>query len=1059
MELVRSNRTEVLADALASAVRAEPLSPFARETIVVQSLGMERWLTLALSERLGIWSHPWFPFPRAIIERALEDLGVGPSEAAKRYELGYLKWTIAQLLVESTPAELQSYLGNSHDGDRVLRFAASVARVFDRYVVYRPDLLKSWLENEDGDWQAVLWRQTVERIGPHDLSVRIERALSSIEDAPTAKQLSFGRLHLFSLETMPPLFLRFFSELSKLVPTTLYLLEPTSEYSGEVDRVRLSVPTGDATPDGHPFLASVGRLSRDFQQLLLDFDHSVRCRHDRFEAPSRTDLLGSLQADILELRPPPRRANRANIQPLDESISIHACTGPMREVQVLHDLVRGALEADPQLEPEDIIVMTPDLETYAPVFRAVFGQDEPNGVPYEVHDRKTRKDASFYDDFLAVLEVLDSRFSVLDLVRLMDARSMREDFRFVPEERARLTDLLEAAGVRWGIDAEHRAQLEFPAEPLHTWRAGLGRLFLGFASMPQAVEPFEGLLPRGAPSLGDAELVARLSRLCEVLFDAQARTRQPLDVAAWVTEIEWLISRLFAEDDEAGPAAQQLREALQHLQELAESGGYAGAISLKAVRRELAKLLLERTPAAGFLRKGITLTELIPLRSVPFKVVCLLGMSEDAFPRSDDRPSFDRTRKSHRPGDRNKRHDDRHSFLQALLCARDRVIATYSAPSTTLRPQTNPSPVLWELRETVNRYYQGTSGEPLLEPTVHPLHAFDQRYFVGDELPRSFSRRDLQIARTVTGPSSERPAIDLRVEAQSAESVATSLSVNELTSWLWNPMRAFIDRVLQARFDASALYEPSGALTKLGPLEAAKVGNKALRAGLRGRALGDYLEAAPEFPDGSWGRLQRERLAHEINAVHAARQRLEDGQTLRSARLVADVGGVRLEGRLEGLGTHRRVVPRFTRTERKAELAAWVEHLLMHAATESGPPRETHLVLRGTETRASLVSFRPVDEPVPLLEVLIDLHRTCRASPLPLLERSSLVFAQELGKRGRAGALKAARKTLRDRRAWDPRLSYVLGPDDPFEDSSWVDAFEAAAVTLYQPLLDHRSGP
>ena len=640
MELIRSNRTENLADALASRVRDAPIGPFEQEAVVVQSRGMERWLTLALAERLGIWANPSFPFPRAVIEKLLDDVSLGRSEEARAYDPNRLKWTIAELLRESAPADLQTYLSDRSDADRVLRLATSVSHAFDRYVVSRSDVLGQWAQGAEGNWQAELWRGVVSRLGPHDLASRIGKALPLLR-ATEANNIGIKRLHLFSLETLPPLFLEFFSVFSQTVPTVLYLLEPSSEYVSDIGATpQLSLPMGDTLGDGHPLLTSLGRLARDFQQLLLDVDEAVHHEADLFEGPARGSLLNSLQADILEFRSPPEDGMRETVEGSDQSISIHSCSGPMREVQVLHDLVRGALEDDPSLRPEDVVVMTPDLDTYAPVFRAVFGQDDEHRIPYEVHDRKTRDDSSFYDDLLSVLEVVDSRFSVLDMVRLMDAGSLRDEFRFTPEERSRLTELLEAAGVRWGIDAEHREQLDFPAEPLHTWRAGLGRLFLGFASMPSSVEVFEGLLPRGALSLGDAELVSRLSRLCEVLFDFHARTRHPLEIDAWVSGLSDLAALLFPEDDESGPGVRTLRSTLEELRELAGPSRYGGTILLKTLRRELGALLMDSTPAVGFLRRGVTLTELVPLRSVPFRVVCLVGMSEDAFPRADDRPEL-----------------------------------------------------------------------------------------------------------------------------------------------------------------------------------------------------------------------------------------------------------------------------------------------------------------------------------------------------------------------------------------------------------------------------------
>ena len=1052
MELIRSNRTENLADALASLIREKPLGPFEKEPIVVQSRGMERWLTLALAERLGIWSNPSFPFPRAVIEQVLDGLSLGASEEARAYEPDRLKWTIAALLRESAPAKLKAYLGDPSDADRVLRLATSVSAAFDDYVVYRPQVLARWDKGKDHDWQADLWRRVVERLGPHDLASRITQAVTALGAGHATDGIGFKRLHLFSLETLPPLFLELFSAVSRSIPTTFYLLEPSSEYLSDLGTTpQLSVGLDDTPGDGHQLFSTLGRLARDFQQLLLAVDHTVHHEADLFQAPDRTNLLSSLQADILEFRSSPEDGERQTIEASEGSISLHACTGPMREAQVLHDLIRAALEDDQTLRPEDIVVMTPDLEAYAPAFRAVFGQDEQRRIPYEVHDRKTRDDAPFYDDFLAVLEVLESRFSVLDLLRLMDAVSLRQEFRFTQDERARLAELLAAAGVRWGIDADHRRELEFPPEPLHTWRAGLGRLFLGFASAPDATHVFEGSLPRGAPSLGDAELVARLAQLCEFLFDFQRRTRKALHVDAWVREVQRLSSSLFAEDDERSAGVRILRSTLDELGALASLGGYRGAITVKTLRRELEAMLIQKASAVGFLRRGVTLTELVPLRSVPFRVVCLVGMSEDAFPRPDKRPSFDIMVSDHEPGDRNKRDDDRHSFLQAILCARDRLIITYSAPATTSKIATNPSPVVWELREAARRYYALPSDEPVLEPTAHPLHPFDPRYFEVGELPQGASQRYLEIARALEKPSVEPVRVELRAVTETEEE---SLSVTELSAWLWNPISAFIEKVLRARFGVPALYEPASALTELGRFEAAVIGNEVLEAGLRDEALEAYLRAAPEFPDGTWGSLERQRIGREIRIINARKALLEPGQRTNSELVAAKVEGLTLEGRLDGLYPEQRILKRFTNPGKRTELTVWIEHLLMQTAEEL--PRTTHLVLRGTETRASLVSFGPVVDARARLAVLIDLYRRSREAPLPLLEKPSRVFAEKLGQTDSDKAFAAAKNELNHQRKWDRYLNYVFGPDDPFDEQAWRDAFEAAAIRLYEPLFQHR---
>ncbi|MEM7137574.1 MAG: exodeoxyribonuclease V subunit gamma [Myxococcota bacterium] len=1054
MRVVRSNRTEVLADALGDRVRETPLGPFAEETIVVQSRGMERWLTLQLAERLGVWANPSFPFPRTAIERVLEDLSEGASPETKAYDPERLKWTLARILDEDPPAELEAYLGQSAQSDRSLNLAQTLASVFDRYIVYRPRMLQGWGRGRGAHWQATLWRRLQERLGPNDLASRIERALPLLR-RPESSSIRFERLHLFSLETLPPAFIRFFGALSTVVPTDLYLLTPTTEYLSDLDdRGQLSLGIESGLPEGHPLLTSLGSLSRDFQDMLLDEGANLETEQDAFSKTDRTTLLRALQSDIVEFRGRPAPSDRTPIDARDDSISVHACASPMREVMVLHDVVREALERDETLSPEDIVVMTPDLETHAPAFRAVFGEGSDHPIPFEVHDRRTRDDSGFYDDFLAVMEVLESRFSVLDIVRLMDAQSWRRDFRFTPEERTRLTELLEMTGIRWGIDAAHRDRLGFPSEGLHTWRAGLGRLFLGFTSTPGTADVFAGLLPRGDLDLGDAELVARLSHLCGVLFDFCERWPTHAPVTSWTTALGELSTALFAEEDDQSGAVRTLRGALETIGEMARKSGHETQVALGTVRRELAAALVRQTPAAGFLRRGVTLSELVPLRSIPFRMICLLGMNEDAFPRGDDRPSFDLTRDEHAIGDRNKRQDDRHSFLQTILCARDRLAITFSAPRTSSQTTASPAPPVSELLESVAEYAARTGAEVPLEARTHPLHAFDSSYFDGTGPLSSFSTRYLGVAEQMQRPSEQPPPRVLRAEAQQEQTEPTRVSIAELAQWIWHPARAFIQQQLGTRFEQSALYEPTGSLTELGKLESFRVGNEALDRDLQGARLTAFLDAAPEFPDGSWGEADKATLAREVDALGRAHPHFAEAG---SATVHARLGDVVLEGHLDGLIGDTRVKRRFNRKETKTELTTWLEHLLMQVADHPGLPSTTELFLRSSMVDADHVTLAPVDNAASLLALLLDLHRASRQAPAALLNRPSWTFATLVVNGKVDGALERAADLQRKEQRWDRYATFAWGPAGPFADHAWAKAFEETTLAVYRPLLAHRT--
>jgi exonuclease V gamma subunit len=268
-------------------------------------------------------------------------------------------------------------------------------------------------------------------------------------------------------------------------------------------------------------------------------------------------------------------------------------------------------------------------------------------------------------------------------------------------------------------------------------------------------------------------------------------------------------------------------------------------------------------------------------------------------------------------------------------------------------------------------------------------------------------------------------------------------------------MSTFVERVLRARFEAPQLYEPSQALTAIGRREAALLGNAALRVGLRDGALNAYLDAAPEFPDGNWGALERRRLASELRVVDARGDALGTGQEIRSIHVSAKLNDLLLEGRIDGMDGSQRVLKRFTKAGRRTELTIWIEHLLMQTSGEL--PNTTHLVLRGTETRAETVSLGPVADPHAELSNLVALYLRSRERPLPLLGEASWIFMETRNSSGSAKAFSEAAKLLSSQRAWNPSLDYAIGAEDPFCDSNWCEAFEQAAAAVYEPLLRHRT--
>ncbi|MCZ6806487.1 MAG: hypothetical protein O7F08_06010, partial [Deltaproteobacteria bacterium] len=313
--------------------------------------------------------------------------------------------------------------------------------------------------------------------------------------------------------------------------------------------------------------------------------------------------------------------------------------------------------------------------------------------------------------------------------------------------------------------------------------------------------------------------------------------------------------------------------------------------------------------------------------------------------------------------------------------------------------------------------------------------------------------RHLRVAQVMARPAIEPEPVELRAEPDIGESL---LSIRELAQWIWHPTREFIQKRLRTRFDDSTLYEPTRALTELDNLGAFRVGNEALEGWLQGEDLRVFLRAAPEFPDGSWGEMDQEVLAHEIEVLLARREASGKRGEERARVVRVDLGGITLEGRLDGLYADRRVKHRFNRTETKTELTTWLEHLLMQAADDPDLPRTTELILRATDRHADAVCFAPVDEPRKLLEALVKLYDASQTNPVPLLNRPSWVFTDNVVRDKAQQALGKAKKKQQDQK-WDRYARFAWGKAGPFANEAWAEGFGPTSLSVYEPLFRHRS--
>ena len=1085
MYIHRSNRSELLVDALAEVID-KPLASWTEpETIVVQGRGMERWLAMRLAERQGVYAHARFPFPRAFLDEAVRRVqSPGSTTEESVFVLDRLKWavltTLPDLLDRTEFNRLQRYV-TGEAPRRQLHLADRIANCLDRYVVYRPELITRWEEGTEGDhpsdhatWQSVLWRELIRRYGHEHLVSRIGSMVEQLQRDPSLASSLPSRVCLFGVNSLPPLYVEAFQALGSLVEMHLFTLNPSPEWYGDLSS-RQPVPSppaigSDSTvDDSHPLIGSLGRMSRDFLNLVAERVDDIT-QGDRFEAPEPSSLLAELQRDLFFLRRPGHRQVA-----LDSSISIHACHGPMREVEVLRDQLLGCLDDLPTLEPEDICVLSPDIETYAPYVNAVFGADDR--LPYRIADRTRRRSGVVTDGFFQVLETVQGRAGTSELLDLLHLDPVRARFGIAQKDLAEVERLLSEVQIRWGIDAEHRKTEGHASTEENTWRLGLDRLLLGYAMATDT--PFGGALPKESADHAQAELVGALSEFAESLFALRRLLLQPRPPEDWFAMLERVRTKMFRETPADSAQHEELQRAFRNIADCAKSAGYSSDLPVACIQDRLEAILGYERSIAPFLTGGITFCQMVPMRSIPFRVIALIGMNYEVFPRKDRAPAFDLLAESPRRGDRTVRDEDRGVFLEAILSARDRLLVTHVGQGLQDNAPIPPSVVVSELLDSLRPALTTEDAEALI--VRHPLQPFSPRYFRSANGRRLFSYDETSAGGASQLVRDSRPApifVDRALPPDDADGFPFEVTIDELETFFRNPSRAYVRRLGFQLGQDDRTVDDRQPLT-VDFLEKWKLGTELLEQQLKTEGWDEspYQRAhlSGRLPPGQLGTYAFRQIEPLVQGLVKRAAPLLEGGAVAPVQVALAVEGFRIVGTLSDVQRGGPAYAQYARAGDTRDLVIWIRHLIWNVVTSSPEARESAFVAR-TTNGVGTFRFSPVSDPETALLSLLTLFRAGLRRPLPFFRHASRAYADrwveteddalssraaraKFGSFERVTSTDAAPRTDSDdpyvRRLFQSGDPLAREPHDP-EPSGWLP-FREAARTVYAPMLSHLS--
>lgn len=849
-----SNQLEKQKEILSSLFKSlPPEDPFQQDIILVQSPGMAQWLQIELAKETGISANLKFPMPASFIWQ-LYAQNLPATVLENPFDKDSMTWRLMRLiptfLEKESFSPLRNYLASSPHSEqyKLYQLSSKIADLFDQYLVYRSEWIFAWEKGKDEQitaqiqkqqpnlndtlfeqiqgntkWQGELWRALVVDV-KSDVGDATHRAalhnqfLALLADKNAPKKLP-SRIFIFGIPALPTAYLNILQAMSSEVDIHLFFNNPCQEYWGDISDLRLDYLRSrkryqfnkqdenqplfsedqlsqlenaqfDVTYQkenlqvGNPLLAAWGKMGRDFLYTLVrDEEHIPTYPVNAYQKIESNSLLGQLQSQILHLENKP-----LNIAENNRTLTLHSCHSAMREVEVLHDYLLDLFNQDPNLTPKDVVVMVADINQYTPYIQAVFGQkngDAPQ-IPFSLSDNKLSESDVLVSSYLTLLRLKESNFSAEDVLALLDIPAMRERFNISLADLPLVREWVADSGIRFGLQ-KNQDGINF-----NSWQSGLERMMLGYA-MREEHGIWQDSLGLNSSYGLKGELAGNLSHFFTALSALHETLQQAHSIEKWQEILTALLSDFFVQNEDTGDTIFYIQEKINELAEHLKTLHFAEELQADVITDVITMKLEDAPNSLKFLAGKVNFCTLLPMRSVPFKVVCLLGMNDADYPRTQTPNSFDLMQYHHQKGDRVRRDDDRYLFLEALLAARDYCYISYVGRSITDNQPKEPSVLVSQLVDYIN---QGQS-ENTLTVIEHPMTAFSPDNFkYNEKFTRSFATKWLPIARFDASSNNSEFAVTMTENPEKIEEI----ELDRLVSFVENPVKFFFEKQLGVYF-------------------------------------------------------------------------------------------------------------------------------------------------------------------------------------------------------------------------------------------------------------------
>lgn len=1015
-----SNRIESLAERLVEVSRERPLQGLLeQETVMTLNPEMARWLRFNIAQELGV-SFGWdFPFPGNFFQRLFTGFNSGHTETGI-FDENMARWELFDLLDNLEDRTEFSLLIRycEPSSARRLQLATKLAWLFDQYLLYRPDAITDWESGRNSnDWQAEIWRRLRDRVFPstrrpqHIARIWQDLKVSHPDHINPDTKNWPSRISVFGVSSLPPLYLDILDVVALFRPVHLFLLQPSELYWADLkstkqiarasQRRTLSPSDNDlefedTTFDiGNPLLPSFGKQGQAFLDLILDKDPI----HDdgAFFEPDPGTQLGCLQSDLSLLEN--RSSEEIPQYPFpsyDGTIQIHRSTGARREVESLWDYLLDYFSNNPDNQSSDVLVMAPDIQDYVGHIESIFSIQERSSIsiPYSIADQSGAQESVFISGAIDYLELSEKRVTNLEVIELLKHPITLDAFSFSESNIERIESWIHETGIVWGWDDKHRSSFNAFPTKRNTWSEFRTRVSAGIAFRDS-----ESLIPGDHSPFCEiegesVELAGRFLEFLDFLEELKNDSNRAESIGYWNQRLCQALDRLKPTDE---IELNRFHASIESIQEVLPEQSTVLAHGKEAVSCAI-KALESSAPVSGYLSGRVTFCSLKPMRSIPAKVICLLGMNNDTFPRKSIRAPFDLLAQTPRRGDRNTRDEDKQFFLETLLAARERIFISYQGLAPVSDIEREPSIVVSELLEYLEK---ADPDKPLGTRIItHKRQSYDSEYF-GENTLYTYSEKRAENCQTYANRSLPDRWKSPDIESGTNSPVTNNtlnIHIDSFISFFKDPQKYFVNNVLGARFvefDDAPLQHDSLSQNALDRYKLQNRFAEAIQNNQPVESIERALVASLKLlPPGYLERLSYEKLREQ--AVRIEEMRKHEVTPVRPDLLSIDInlGPHRISGQLQrGFSENRQFFLHPGRWKGKARIDFWIRHLLSNAI------KSQESLIQSLQESEAPIQLPPIKDATSILEGLLSSYLKGLKYPLPFFPQLSWDALEKLEKR------------------------------------------------------------